>query len=181
MHDSVNFTAKHSKKQQSGMGPSRFERESEDPQSPRMARLPYGPAVILFAHIPYVPCCFKKERSRSLAPLKVSFGIQKSSASNVASRKFLEILRGTLTLPGIVSYVQKRKMIIAVAQKIERRSLYNFTGPIFYPFILPVLGGSKYPRVCRIAITPFPSLTDELCQKKRYVYKVSSGIMNYSG
>jgi len=38
------------------MGPSRFERESEDPQSPRMARLPYGPAVIVFAHIPYVSC-----------------------------------------------------------------------------------------------------------------------------
>src|SRR5208337_3381497 len=68
MHESVIFTVKHHKKQRSDMGPSRFERESEDPQSPRMARLPYGPAVILFAHIPYVPCCSKKERSRSLAP-----------------------------------------------------------------------------------------------------------------
>lgn len=27
------------------MGPSRFEHESEDPQSPRMPRLPYGPAL----------------------------------------------------------------------------------------------------------------------------------------
>jgi len=28
----------------SEMGPLRFELRSEDPQSPRMARLPYGPA-----------------------------------------------------------------------------------------------------------------------------------------
>ena len=38
------------------MGPSRFERESEDPQSPRMARLPYGPALILFAGMTYLSC-----------------------------------------------------------------------------------------------------------------------------
>lgn len=43
------------------MGPSRFERESEDPQSPRMARLPYGPALILFADIPYVSCYLLKK------------------------------------------------------------------------------------------------------------------------
>ena len=29
------------------MGPLRFELRSEDPQSPRMARLPYGPALLL--------------------------------------------------------------------------------------------------------------------------------------
>jgi hypothetical protein len=41
------------------MGPLRFELRSEDPQSPRMARLPYGPALVLFADIPYVSCCGK--------------------------------------------------------------------------------------------------------------------------
>ena len=39
------------------MGSLRFELRSEDPQSPRMARLPYDPALILFAYIPYVSCC----------------------------------------------------------------------------------------------------------------------------
>jgi len=36
------------------MGPLRFERRSEDPQSPRMARLPYGPPTNL-VQMPYVP------------------------------------------------------------------------------------------------------------------------------
>jgi len=36
------------------MGPLRFERRSEDPQSPRMARLPYGPALMVLARITYV-------------------------------------------------------------------------------------------------------------------------------
>jgi hypothetical protein len=39
------------------MGPLRFELRSEDPQSPRMARLPYGPALLLYDEIPYVFCC----------------------------------------------------------------------------------------------------------------------------
>jgi hypothetical protein len=36
------------------MGPLRFERRSEDPQSPRMPRLPYGPPMEL-VKILYVP------------------------------------------------------------------------------------------------------------------------------
>jgi hypothetical protein len=42
------------------MGPLRFELRSEDPQSPRMARLPYGPALLLLAHFIYLSCCDKK-------------------------------------------------------------------------------------------------------------------------
>ena len=38
------------------MGPLRFELRSEDPQSPRMARLPYGPALLLLAHFVYLSC-----------------------------------------------------------------------------------------------------------------------------
>src|SRR5690554_578098 len=38
----------------SAMGPLRFERRSEDPQSPRMARLPYGPSLILCARITHI-------------------------------------------------------------------------------------------------------------------------------
>jgi hypothetical protein len=38
------------------MGPLRFELRSEDPQSPRMARLPYGPALLLLAHYVYLSC-----------------------------------------------------------------------------------------------------------------------------
>ena len=38
------------------MGPLRFELRSEDPQSPRMARLPYGPALLLLAHFIYLSC-----------------------------------------------------------------------------------------------------------------------------
>jgi len=41
------------------MGPLRFELRSEDPQSPRMARLPYGPALLLLAHFIYLSC-YKK-------------------------------------------------------------------------------------------------------------------------
>ena len=38
------------------MGPLIFELRSEDPQSPRMARLPYGPALLLLAHFVYLSC-----------------------------------------------------------------------------------------------------------------------------
>jgi hypothetical protein len=38
------------------MGPLRFELRSEDPQSPRMARLPYGPALLLLDHFVYLSC-----------------------------------------------------------------------------------------------------------------------------
>ena len=38
------------------MGPLRFELRSEDPQSPRMARLPYGPVLQLLDDIIYVSC-----------------------------------------------------------------------------------------------------------------------------
>jgi len=55
------------------MGPSRFERESEDPQSPRMARLPYGPAVILFVHIPYVSCYPEQDELVNPAKDKAGF------------------------------------------------------------------------------------------------------------
>jgi len=42
------------------MGPLRFELRSEDPQSPRMARLPYGPALLLLDHFIYLSCYSKK-------------------------------------------------------------------------------------------------------------------------
>ncbi len=45
------------------MGPLRFELRSEDPQSPRMARLPYGPALLLLDHFVYVSFYGKRERS----------------------------------------------------------------------------------------------------------------------
>ena len=45
------------------MGPLRFELRSEDPQSPRMARLPYGPALILFVQMAYLPYPAKKKYS----------------------------------------------------------------------------------------------------------------------
>ena len=56
------------------MGPLRFELRSEDPQSPRMARLPYGPALLLLDDIVYVCCYFpsltagemREEKSRRL-------------------------------------------------------------------------------------------------------------------
>ena len=57
------------------MGPLRFELRSEDPQSPRMARLPYGPALIVYDEIPYVSCCIEHEKcsiSRSdIAPFEL--------------------------------------------------------------------------------------------------------------
>jgi hypothetical protein len=42
------------------MGPLRFELRSEDPQSPRMARLPYGPVLLLLDDIIYVSCCTRE-------------------------------------------------------------------------------------------------------------------------
>ena len=56
------------------MGPLRFELRSEDPQSPRMARLPYGPVLLLLVDIVYVCCYFpnltagemREEKSRRL-------------------------------------------------------------------------------------------------------------------
>ena len=45
------------------MGPLRFELRSEDPQSPRMARLPYGPALLLLDHFIYLACYNKKDLS----------------------------------------------------------------------------------------------------------------------
>ena len=43
------------------MGPLRFELRSEDPQSPRMARLPYGPVLLLLDDIIYVSCCTREQ------------------------------------------------------------------------------------------------------------------------
>jgi len=48
------------------MGPLRFELRSEDPQSPRMARLPYGPALLLLAHFIYLSCYGKNWNNRIL-------------------------------------------------------------------------------------------------------------------
>ena len=47
------------------MGPLRFELRSEDPQSPRMARLPYGPALLLLAHFIYLSCYGKLDHQES--------------------------------------------------------------------------------------------------------------------
>jgi hypothetical protein len=47
------------------MGPLRFELRSEDPQSPRMARLPYGPALLLLAHFIYLSCYKKMDHQES--------------------------------------------------------------------------------------------------------------------
>jgi len=57
------------------MGPLRFELRSEDPQSPRMARLPYGPVLIMYDEIAYVSCCNEPEKCRFsssyIAPLEL--------------------------------------------------------------------------------------------------------------
>jgi hypothetical protein len=45
------------------MGPLRFELRSEDPQSPRMARLPYGPALLLLDHFVYLSCYNQSKRA----------------------------------------------------------------------------------------------------------------------
>ena len=51
------------RKQKTQMGPLRFELRSEDPQSPRMARLPYGPAFLLLDHFIYLSCYNKMGRA----------------------------------------------------------------------------------------------------------------------
>jgi hypothetical protein len=56
------------------MGPLRFELRSEDPQSPRMARLPYGPALLLLAHFIYLSCCVKNWINRIRRKLNLGDG-----------------------------------------------------------------------------------------------------------
>jgi hypothetical protein len=69
-------------KNENKMGPLRFELRSEDPQSPRMARLPYGPAFLLLDHITYVSYVTR-------------YGMKKiieagSTGSDIAPLKFLD-------------------------------------------------------------------------------------------
>jgi hypothetical protein len=63
------------------MGPLRFELRSEDPQSPRMARLPYGPALLLLAHFIYLSSCDKVEL--------IAFGENLSYTGTAAYEKFI--------------------------------------------------------------------------------------------
>ncbi len=106
------------------MGPLRFELRSEDPQSPRMARLPYGPALLLLDHFIYLSCYRKKGAKENSVGEKVVVGF------------------------------------------------FRVSGPSI------IFGESPHPAFF-ILFLCFHPLKPTL--KKRYVYMVQSGIMNYKG
>jgi len=77
------------------MGPLRFELRSEDPQSPRMARLPYGPALLLYDYIIYLSCYKKLQKNYLYLKVRCNsyVGINPVSARKISSSGiFIQIL-----------------------------------------------------------------------------------------
>ena len=91
------------------MGPLRFELRSEDPQSPRMARLPYGPALLLLAHFVYLSCY-----EHAIIPIGEFHGLAGTARLNPAFQRFF-LFQDFFSLSEIPSTGAKKKICIYVS------------------------------------------------------------------
>jgi hypothetical protein len=91
------------------MGPLRFELRSEDPQSPRMARLPYGPALLLLAHFVYLSCY-----ENAIIQIGEFYGLAGTTRHNPAFRRIF-LISGFFPFSRNTFYRRKKKICIYVS------------------------------------------------------------------